>query len=395
VARRPDVVVVGGGIVGAATAAFVARGGAKVTLVERDAVAAAASGRNSGVVQQPVDSVLAGLYRDSLSLYRDLAVDDAGFTIPTSPAGLLYASLDPDVPAALACELMVTHRELLPEFLDAAALRRLEPAIADGIAACRLAIGYPVEPGGATRAYAAIARRDGARVLEGESARLERAGSRVRVVVNDVPIDAGSIVVAAGPWTPALLDESRRWRPIRPRWGVIAEIELSEPPGHVIEEAAIDDMIEPATADGGDGAPDGRDAGAAARDARGGDGGSIGFSLVSAAGRSALGSTFLDGEPDPRPIVPRLVERGARFVPAIAHADVRSTRVCARPLSADGRPLIGRIPWLDDVYVAAGHGPWGISTGPGSARLVADLVLGRVGVPPSALDPARFAWPDP
>jgi glycine/D-amino acid oxidase-like deaminating enzyme len=62
-------------------------------------------------------------------------------------------------------------------------------------------------------------------------------------------------------------------------------------------------------------------------------------------------------------------------------------------LSVDGRPLIGPIPWLARVYVAAGHGPWGISTGPASARLVADLVLGRVAAPPASLDPARFGSP--
>jgi D-amino-acid dehydrogenase len=389
VARRPDVVVVGGGIVGAATAAFLARDGAAVTLVERDVVAAAASGRNSGIVQQPLDSVLAALYRDSLARYRDLAADDAGFAIPASPAGLLYASLDPDVAAALARELADTHPELSPTFLDVPALRDLEPAIADGVTACRLAIGYPVEPGSATRAYAKLARRNGARVVEGRTARLATNRSNTHVVVDAERIDADSIVVSAGPWTPAVIDESRRWWPIRPLWGVIAELELSQPPRHVIEEAEIDATIEPpddATGDdddGGEGTPRAPS-----------DAGGIAFSLVTAGRRSALGSTFLADEADPAPFVSPLVERGTRFVPEIGHTAVRSTRICARPLSADGRPLIGRIPWLDGVYIAAGHGPWGISTGPGSARLVADLVLRRVAAPPAPLDPARFGSPE-
>jgi glycine/D-amino acid oxidase-like deaminating enzyme len=114
---------------------------------------------------------------------------------------------------------------------------------------------------------------------------------------------------------------------------------------------------------------------------------------VTARGRSALGSTFLVDEPDERDFVPRLVEHGSRFVAEIRHATVRSTRRCARPVSLDGRPLIGRIPWADGLFVAAGHGPWGISTGPGSARLVADLVLGQADAPPDALDPGRFGRP--
>jgi D-hydroxyproline dehydrogenase subunit beta len=69
------------------------------------------------------------------------------------------------------------------------------------------------------------------------------------------------------------------------------------------------------------------------------------------------------------------------------------TRRCARPQSADGRPLVGRVPWLDGLYVVAGHGPWGISTAPGTAKMLADLMMGRrTGVPP-ALDPARFGGP--
>jgi len=68
-------------------------------------------------------------------------------------------------------------------------------------------------------------------------------------------------------------------------------------------------------------------------------------------------------------------------------------RACARPLSADGLPLLGRAPGHDDAFVAAGHGPWGISLGPASARMVADLVLGRGDGPPRAFDPARFGAP--
>jgi len=62
-------------------------------------------------------------------------------------------------------------------------------------------------------------------------------------------------------------------------------------------------------------------------------------------------------------------------------------------LSLDGRPLVGRVPGIDGLWVAAGHGPWGISTGPASGRLIADLMDGRVEAPPPALDPRRFAPP--
>jgi glycine/D-amino acid oxidase-like deaminating enzyme len=76
----------------------------------------------------------------------------------------------------------------------------------------------------------------------------------------------------------------------------------------------------------------------------------------------------------------------------VADAPLIGLRHCARPASADGRPLLGAVDGIAGLFVAAGHGPWGISTGPGSARLVADLMLGRIdaGGLPEALDPARF-----
>ena len=82
-APAPDVAVIGGGILGTATAAFLAEAGLRVRLYERSAIAAGASGRNSGIVQHPFDPVLADLYRRSLGEYRLLA-DRSGsaFTFP-------------------------------------------------------------------------------------------------------------------------------------------------------------------------------------------------------------------------------------------------------------------------------------------------------------------------
>jgi glycine/D-amino acid oxidase-like deaminating enzyme len=183
---------------------------------------------------------------------------------------------------------------------------------------------------------------------------------------------AGAVLVAAGPSTPAVVDPTGGWRPIRSSWGVVAQVDLPEAPRHVLEEIEID--IEPASE------PEERDAV---------DGG-LGFSLVTADGASALGSTFLDDEPRPEAFVGALRERGSRYVPAIASAPTVGLRGCARPVALDGRPLVGAVPWIDRVYVASGNGPWGISTGPATARLIADLVMGDDATIRAALDPARF-----
>jgi glycine/D-amino acid oxidase-like deaminating enzyme len=72
----PDVIVIGGGIVGVSSAAHLAAAGRRVVLVERSDIAAGACGRNSGVVQHPFDPVLVELHLETLALYRALAETD-------------------------------------------------------------------------------------------------------------------------------------------------------------------------------------------------------------------------------------------------------------------------------------------------------------------------------
>ena len=111
------------------------------------------------------------------------------------------------------------------------------------------------------------------------------------------------------------------------------------------------------------------------------------------AGVASVGSTFLAREPDAAAWVEPILRRASTFVPGVADAPIRGTRACARPQSADGRPLIGRVAGRRGLVVCAGHGSWGISTGPASARLAADLILGREPLIPAELEPARFGAP--
>ena len=381
---RPDVAIIGGGIVGVAAAAFLAEAGATVRLYERSSIAAGASGRNSGVVQHPFDPILAGLYRGSLDEYRTLAGLDAGFEIDDEPAGLMLVGHDGDLVRTVAADWAAAWPESRPEVLIGGELLVIEPALALDLAACRLAIGYPVAPAAATQAFATLARRRGVEVIIGEARLVVTDGRVVGVTVGDDrrTQTAASVLVAAGPWTPEIVDRSRSWQPIRAIWGVVAAIELVDAPGHVLEAAEIE--IEPGS---GDGTAAGEPAEPAAPSEAGVD-----FSLVTARGSSSLGSTFLPFEPEPAAWLPAIRRVGARYVPGVADAPLLALRHCARPFSTDGRPLVGAVSGIEGLWVAAGHGPWGISTGPGSARLVVDLILGRIdgSAIPTALDPNRF-----
>ena len=377
----PDVVVVGGGIVGTSTAAFLAEAGASVLLVERDGLASGASGANSGVVQHPFDPVMAQLYRASLALYRELAAESNAFRIGAEPAGMLYVSADEGAARRQAALIDGPFPELGAEVLGGEALRALEPALAPGLWACRVPIGYPVAPGSGTYAFATRAEARGVTVRLGRAAELELAGDAVvGVRIEGRLVPAGAVVAAAGPWTPALLDPSGRWAPIAPLWGVVVEAEVPGAPRHVLEEAGIEEVLDAdATLPAVPGPQDGD--------------GDVEFSFVPQLGAGSVGSTFLPDEPSPEAWTERILLGAMQFIPAVADAPIRGVRCCARPQSTDGRPLVGEVPGLRGAFVCAGHGPWGVSTGPGSARLVADLVLGRSPDIPAALSPARFGPP--
>ena len=240
-ATGTDVVVIGGGIVGTSAAAFLAEAGATVTLVERDGLASGASGANSGVVQHPFDPILAALYRETVGLYRELTAADVGFRLGAEPAGLIYVSADEAAVRAVDRSLADAFPELERVVAGGAELQAIEPAIAPGLWGCRVGIGYPVAPAASTYAYATIAERRGVRVRAGPDAPpLDRRGDAVvGVVVDGVSTPADAVLVAAGPWSPAVIDPTGAWLPIRERWGVVVETELPTGPTHVLEEAEI------------------------------------------------------------------------------------------------------------------------------------------------------------
>ncbi len=283
-----------------------------MTVHDREGVAAGASGRNSGVIQHPYDPALVPLYEGSIALHREV------LDLPREPAGILL--LDPPPGLALPAELE-------PEQLDDA--HAAEPLMRPGIPAIRIATGWPVGPRAATEAWARRARDAGARFAQ-------------------APAEAADVtLIATGAWTTAV--------PVRPMWGVTAQVRLERPCEHVLEEAGVEDIS----------------AGGALQI----------FSLV----RDVLGSTVSAEEPDVEATVPLVQARAERF---IGETHVAAARKCPRPQTIDGRPIVGRLDRA--TFVCTGHGPWGISTGPATAWHVARQILDGT-PPPPELHPGRFA----
>jgi glycine/D-amino acid oxidase-like deaminating enzyme len=355
--------VIGGGIVGTTAAALLAEAGAAVTLVEATAIGAGASGRNSGVIQHPFDPVLLPLHVETVTMYRQLTAADPAFAFSAQPAGILLLTDDPAAGAARAHELAQDFPELAPQVLDEADAAAAEPALAPGWSAVQVATGYPVVPEAATHAMAARALRAGATVRVGRSAHpwVEDGTARGVRLEDGEELAADHVLIAGGPWSAEIIGGDPRWPAVGRTWGVTVQVEMVDPPRHVLEEGVVHTIN----------FPDGH-------------AGSL-FSLVAAGGLATIGSTFLAEEPDPDALAPMLLERGAAFVPALARAEPRAARVCARPQSVDGRPFIGPVPGVAGAFTCAGHGPWGMSIGPASAAMVVDLMLGREDRTPAAL----------
>jgi len=370
--RSPDVAVIGGGIIGCSAAAILAERDATVTLYEARAIGAGASGRNLGAIQHPFDAVLAPLYYASLEAYHSLAAQNADFAMPAKPRGVLMLNRDADASRRQVAHLRDAVPDLNVEFVPADAVAAAEPSLVPGFAACRLDTGYPIPPASATSAFARLAAARGAEMRVGMGAEpwIEDGVLRGIRLADGSRHPAGAVLIAAGPWSPPLVDATGAWEPINRTWGVTVQLELgSAAPRHVIEEDEVDAVNRPLIA--------------AARAAAGepeSDPHTL-FTIASATGISTLGSTFLPSEPDGERIAKLLIERGATYLPAIADAPVREVRICARPQSVDSRPFIGPVKGVEGLFVCAGHGPWGISTGPASATLVVGAILDLASVP--------------
>jgi glycine/D-amino acid oxidase-like deaminating enzyme len=382
----PDVAVVGGGIVGAACADELARAGASVTIIERDELAAGASGRNQGWFVLPEDPILEPMARATLPVYFDVAASAAlPVWIDPDPVGhLLVALEEQDVPRAQPALSAAAAQGVAIRSLDAAELHEAEPAITpDAVAGWLLDQGHRLDPAALTVALALAAKAAGADIRHHVRARaFIEDGDAVRgVVTDDGPIHADTVVVAAGPWSASLLDPIGIRLPVSGARGWIVRVTpFSEPLRHLIEHAGWRD------------APDRLDAvrrPTAGRVATEGmPEAEVGALLhLHPDGTVLVGSSrqaWITPEPEDPSVPRRQLAAAIRLVPSLAEARVLSTWWGLRPITPDERPVVGRV--RDGLVVATGHGSEGVILGAGTAKLVTSIVVG--GPPP--FDPAPF-----
>jgi glycine/D-amino acid oxidase-like deaminating enzyme len=367
--KRPDVIVVGAGIVGAACAVELRARGHDVLLVDarHPGAGVTAAGMGHLVALDETDDEL-DLCLLSLGRWDEYLAARAPLAEHVRCGTLWVAEDEAQMGHALTRAARLGRRGWDAQALSGDALARAEPALraglAGGVRVARDGVVYPP----------AVARDLAARlVAQGGQARFGAAVARIEpgavTLASGERVDAGAVVVAAGTAVPRLLPGM----PVLPR------------KGHLAITARYPRRLSHQVVSMGYGQLDaGSDALAVAANVQ-----------PRITGQWLVGSCRQDGvadtDVDPR-VLARVLRAAIALLPCLADMTIIRSWTGLRPATPDGRPLIGRHPLLDRVWIAAGHEGLGVTTAFGTAQLLADLMQET----PPAIDsrpysPARFA----
>jgi glycine/D-amino acid oxidase-like deaminating enzyme len=352
-----DAVIVGAGIVGAATAAALAADGLRVTVVESSAVGGGATAAGMGhiVVMDDSEAQFA-LTRYSRDLWNAM---ETPRQVEFERCGTLWVAADDEEMA----EVRRKHefygaRGVRTEILDAQALAAAEPNLRPGLAGALLVPDDIV-------IYAPCA----ARWLLDLSGPSLRAGTVTAIsdhgvtLTDGTSISAGLTICAAGTWASALIPDLA----VRPRKGHLAITDRY--PGFVRHQLVELGYL---------------------KSAHGSADESVAFNVQPrATGQVLIGSSRQFGAEHSAvdaPVLGRMLARAVEYMPALAQLSVIRTWTGFRAATPDKLPLVGACPERRNVYLATGHEGLGITTSLATARLLADLIAGRR----PAIDPAPY-----
>mgnify|MGYP000969227633 CR=1 FL=1 len=204
--RTADVVVVGGGIIGCASAFFLSRAGLRPLLVERlPTLAGLATAQSMEAFRaQFVEPENVAMMRESIAFYERFAGETGlpDYDIGLRQQGYLFLTTTEDGPERFARRVSDQHALDLRdvEYLAPDEVRRRFPFVTGGITAAT----YRARDGwlSANEAAFGFASASGATVATGVTVTgFRRSGARVTGVDTDAgPVDAGAVVLAAGPY---------------------------------------------------------------------------------------------------------------------------------------------------------------------------------------------------
>ena len=240
-----------------------------------------------------------------------------------------------------AATLGLEHR-----VLDVEEARALEPSLSPVF---RRAVHWPgaasvSDPLAVTKAFAARVTKLGGVILRGDARTLHRSGDNWRVTTEAGALDAKEAVVALGPWAQDLLDPMGIKLPLAFKRGYHRHF---KPRGNAGLTRPVVDVDN-------------------------------GYCLapMQQGIRLTTGAEFAPRDAPPTPVqFDRLMPQAKALFP-LGEAVEAQPWMGSRPCFADSRPVIGRAPGQTGLWLAYGHAHWGLTLGPITGRLVADLMTG-------------------
>ncbi len=366
--KSADVVIVGGGVIGCATAFWLAKAGILPLVLERDQLGCEASGEAAGMLAPQSEADQAGPFfelciagRRQFSPLAEELKAITGIEIEYRQIGILVPFFaDSDREALFARARWQRASGLFAETLDRRQAIEAEPLLSDKVEG---AISFPEEAHVNSRylvmALAAGASQHGATFATGCPAiTVIRDGDRISGVTSSGgTVSTRTVVLAAGPWS-GLFGEALGLRiPVSPAKG---ELLLVRPEGRLPRQIIYSKQA---------------------------------YLVPMPRGEGILGTTMEFVGYDKRSTLAgahAIISGVSELVPTIGSAILLRAWAGLRPYTPDELPLLGRCPNLDGLILATGHHRNGILLGPLTGRLVQELILGmRPSVPLDAFRPDR------
>jgi glycine oxidase len=372
-AAHPDVLILGGGVIGLSTAWFLAQAGVRVMIVDQGDFGQQASWAGAGIIPpgnlEHAHTALDQLRARSAALFPELSRTlreqtgiDNGYSIC---GGLeLITSADEDTSEEWRSE-GIAFQELTGDDL-----RRRYPYLAPGPNRAYLLpeMAQVRNPRHLRALQAACTALRVSMHPNCPARRLVRNGSRIEAVETDQGrLTAGRYLIATGAWTDALLEPLGLRPGIRPVRGQIALLNTG-----AAERWPV-----------------------LLRGKR--------YLVPRGDGRVLVGSTEEEAGFEARTTaaaIAGLLDFATTLVPELAQAAVERCWAGLRPGSPDGKPFLGPVPGIDNLFLAAGHFRAGIQLSPATALVMKEVLLGekpiialddfRLDRPPS--EPARAAF---
>ena len=352
-----QVVIIGGGIIGCATALALATAGCRVTLIERGALGGEASWAGAGLLS----ALLPWDYREEVMRL----VDGSRALYPEWVRALSASGIDPEYRTSGLLVLPPYDVEKAwawaragGEPLVELAARTVEPMLACDTSALWMPQVAQVRNPRLLRALRRMLALRGVEIREATpvsgwvQSGLRITGARTPQGI----MEADTFIAAAGAWSSAVLGEWGAALPIKPVRGQIVLYKTT--PGRLRHMLYRDGL----------------------------------YIIPRDDGHVLVGSTLEDVGFDKQVTAAAretLTQGAVELLPWLKDTPIAGHWAGLRPGTPDNIPLIGRHPQIENLFINSGHYRYGVTLAPASAQLMTDMVLGR----PSAFDPQPYRWP--